>query len=248
MYRGYNITGLSVASFTNFRYYYKIGCEMYDAQKTQIQNINTIIRPDGVIDGSSLQANWFPQVSCDVFISHSHKDQKLAIALAGWLYSTFQLTSFIDSCLWGYISDLSKMIDDKYCLHDGSYDYNELQQSNAHIHMILNMALMQMIDGTECLFFLNTPRSLNLNDIGSSTCSPWIYSELGISKVIRRRTPHRFRSVQKSFSNMNESLVMKHKVSLSHLSKVTVSDLREWGECCHRIQKEALDYLYKHIR
>ena len=220
---------------------------MYNDHKTQIQNTNTIIAPNGIINGSSLLAKWFPRVHCNVFISHSHKDQKLAIALAGWLYDTFKLVSFIDSCLWGYIGDLSKMIDDKYCLHDGSYDYNELQQSNAHIHMILNMALMQMIDDTECLFFLNTPSSLNLNDIGTSTCSPWIYYELGISNVIRRRTPHRFRSVQKSFSNMNESLVMKHKVSLSHLSKVTVSDLIEWeGKCCRRTPKEALDYLYEH--
>ena len=62
-----------------------------------------------------MQANWFPQIKADIFISHSHKDKGLALALAGWLEETFGLTAFIDSCVWGYANKLLKMIDDEYC-------------------------------------------------------------------------------------------------------------------------------------
>ena len=62
-----------------------------------------------------MQANWFPQIKADIFISHSHKDEDLALALAGWLKVSFGLTAFIDSCVWGYANDLLKMIDYKYC-------------------------------------------------------------------------------------------------------------------------------------
>lgn len=47
-----------------------------------------------------MQVSWFPQIKADVFISHSHSDEKLAIIFAGWLYNAFGLTAFIDSCVW----------------------------------------------------------------------------------------------------------------------------------------------------
>lgn len=38
---------------------------------------------DGYFDASKLQESWFPQVEADIFLSHSHKDEKLIISFAG---------------------------------------------------------------------------------------------------------------------------------------------------------------------
>src|SRR5574344_1710135 len=171
--------------------FYKNGQTILNGYKTNVETQleKFIIGKDGELDGSAIQNDWFPQIECDIFISHSHKDEKLAIALAGWLNDRFKLRSFIDSCIWEYADDLLKIIDNEYCyqLQNNTYNYKSRNYSTSHVHMMLNMALMKMIDKTECLFFLNTPNSISLSDIGTKTLSPWIYSEIGISQIIERK-------------------------------------------------------------
>ena len=76
---------------TNHERYYRIGKTMFDEfdQEVGPELVQYIIGDSGVIDGTKLQEDWFPTVNCDIFISHSHKDEDLAITLAGWLYETF---------------------------------------------------------------------------------------------------------------------------------------------------------------
>ncbi|MCB9190033.1 MAG: hypothetical protein H6599_12230, partial [Flavobacteriales bacterium] len=52
---------------------------------------------DGIIDGTVMQQEWFPEIEADIFISHSHKDEQVAIGLAGFLNKVHGLSSFIDS-------------------------------------------------------------------------------------------------------------------------------------------------------
>ncbi|MGB1318990.1 MAG: hypothetical protein ACPG5W_12310, partial [Flavobacteriales bacterium] len=70
------------------------------------KKLGDLLLNNGKVDASGMQENWFPQVEADIFISHSHRNHRLAIALAGWLHGKFGLTSFIDSCIWGYSNDL----------------------------------------------------------------------------------------------------------------------------------------------
>lgn len=110
---------------------------------------------DGVIDGTKLQENWFPtKHKFNVFLSHSHNDKQLAIALAGFLKDKLGLNAFIDSCLWGYSNDLLKEIDQRYCRHRNgvSFDYNKRNYSTSHVHMMLSIALSRMIDNCEAVF------------------------------------------------------------------------------------------------
>ena len=99
---------------------------------------------DYVFDASAIQKDWFPQINADIFISHSHRDEKTAKALAMWLKNEFNLTAFIDSAVWGYFEDLLLTIQQT----------TDLASATSHVHMMLNMALMQMIDKTESLFLL----------------------------------------------------------------------------------------------
>lgn len=53
--------------------------------------------------------------------------------------------------------------------------------------MIFSVALTQMIDNTECLFFQNTPNSITPNATINHTESPWIYFEIAMSRLIRKK-------------------------------------------------------------
>jgi hypothetical protein len=152
-----------------------------------------------VIDGTSIQNSWFPEIEANVFISHSHQDRKIAQNLAAWLYESFGIISFIDSDIWGYANDLLKQIDDNFCLYQDHvhniplYNYEKRNFSTAHVHAMLSNALIQMIDQTECLFFLNTPNSISVeNTVNDKTTSHWLYLELMVSQFIRQRIPERY--------------------------------------------------------
>ncbi|MBN8707239.1 MAG: hypothetical protein J0L62_15310 [Bacteroidetes bacterium] len=262
MYKGYNLTVDS--SFKNE--YYQFGLESIKSIKDEVETkIKSFSNKDGSLNGTAMTESWFPTFKCDVFISHSHGDEKLAISIAGWLYHEFNLTSFIDSCAWGYADKLIKLIDDEFCVikpyHPDkiSYDYNLRNLSTSHVHMMLTTALSSMIDNSECLFFLNTPNSIFPNDVVKlkSTLSPWIYSEIAISKLIRTKdlTEHRgLPKIAKSIFEKMEKLLITHDIDLSHLEELNVEDLLNWERTFksnslfrqlagHDIKK-ALDYLY----
>lgn len=236
MYRGFDLR-LEKNDFSreHFGSFYNFGLKCISNQKNSIiEKLNSFVGENGSLDGSKMQENWFPQVEADVFISHSHKDVKLAIALAGWLKVTFGLTAFIDSCVWGYSDDLLKQIDDDYCFNDkkGTYSYKKRNYSTSHIHMMLSVALTQMIDKAECLFFLNTPNSLTPDPDRNQTESPWIYFEISTSRLIRKKElkGHRVMALtedQRTFSNGVE-LKVQYDLSTNHLVGINGEILRSW--------------------
>ena len=105
--------------------YYEQGYAQFEANKKYIENtLKNFVGKDGVLKGSQLQNEWFPQVEADIFISHSHGDKDMAISLAGWIKRVFNLNVFIDSCVWGYADDLLRLVDNNYCLNPGGETYN----------------------------------------------------------------------------------------------------------------------------
>lgn len=261
MYRGFNL--LLEDNFFNrdsFKTLQEIGSESISHQKAKvIEKISSFANEDNSLDGSKMQENWFPQIEADIFISHSHKDEKLAIALAGWLQETFGLTAFIDSCVWGYANKLLKKIDDIYCLNDGghTYNYKKRNYSTSHVHMMLSVALTQMIDNTECLFFLNTPNSLTPNPDRNQTESPWIYSEISTSQLIRKKKLEEYRQValtesQRIFAE-DGNLKVQYDLPIDHLTDIDAGYLYKWLEVWNEDRNKglqnsknfALDNLYK---
>ena len=159
MYRGFKTDCL----FENDEWH-KIGNELYNANRKHIiTKLESFISEDGFLDGSEMQDNWFPQIEADIFISHSHYDEKAAVSFAGWLYKNFRIKSFIDSCIWGYSNDLLKILDNRYCLNPSgeTYSYQKRNYSTSHIHMMLSTALMMMINKTDAMM-INTMKRLNI--------------------------------------------------------------------------------------
>ena len=240
-------------------YFKEFGQSLFKEQKSTVRSqLSSYVLDEGILDASRIEEEWFPSIDADIFISHSHNDQDLAIGLAGWLYEIFGISSFIDSCVWGYADNLIKIIDERYCVNertqDGSsdtFDYNKRNQSTAHVHMILNAALHKMIDKTECLLFLNTPNSLLIDNVitGSATASPWIYSELTFSRLCRKKKLSAYRQLL-SHDSIHEyaQLNVKYDVCLSHLVELNGSDLLKiWMYSKQKKPLEALDDLYSNL-
>lgn len=258
MFTGFN---LKINDNYDFDSYYEVGKAIFDSNKFKIKKeLDSFIDGEGFLDGSKIQNSWFPQIKADIFISHSHEDEKKVIALAGWLNKMLKLDVFIDSCVWGYSDELLKIIDNKYCVQkedelNKTYDYKKRNYSTSHVHMMLQMALSMMIDKTECLFFLNTPNSINTSasDIIDNTKSPWIYSEIVMTKLVRIKSLNEYRpgiilekNVKNKFAQDAQLQQFKYTVDLTHLHELNQNDLILWENRYSRDNVPyALDKLYE---
>ncbi|MEW4286183.1 hypothetical protein [Priestia koreensis] len=246
MFAGFNLEGIN----NEFLMYKEKGHQVLKQNKSHIEKeLENFLLNNGSIDGTKMQNDWFPQINADVFISHSHSDEEKAIALAGWLKEKFDLTAFIDSYVWGYSANLLKKIDDEYCKNTNrtTYNYDKRNFSTSHVHMMLSMALTKMIDKTECILFLNTPNSVVTEEVVEQTKSPWIYHEIGMTKLIRKQEPKRPGFIKKGSSLFEnaQGLDIVYKLDVDHLKKITVDDLNTWEiKFRNNTYLEALDVFY----
>lgn len=236
MHRGFQIEGLSESfgALSAAR-----GRLIHEEQASAMRSsLEAYLNEDGKLDAQALSKAWFPAIKADVFISHSHNDEAKALRLAGWLKEKFGLTAFIDSAVWNSADALLKMIDNQYCLHENgtSYDYEKRNLSTSHVHVMLTMAITEMIDRCECLFFLNTPESISAGKTikEGNTSSPWIYAEIAISKTIQKRDlpvgrrSNRALAYDEALNESKGSVPLIHKLDVSHLSKLDEVRLVAW--------------------
>jgi len=230
MYRGFSLE-LSNHNFL----YSKTGREINKNYSLEINNaLNDYVSLEGSLNGSQMQDDWFPEIDAEVFISHSHKNKGSAMWLSGWLWDKFSIKAFVDSNIWGFSNSLLWEIDNEYCCNENSetFDYQKRNYSTSHVHSMLSTALMKMIDRTECLIFLNTPDSITASNIIDKTNSPWIYLELTISQIIKKREKDSYREYfQKSLektASITEHLDIVYDVNLDHLTDIIDIDLQNW--------------------
>jgi hypothetical protein len=252
MYRGFNLE----INHDEFKLYESLGREIHRKNKQSVEtSIRSFLNPDGTLNASEIENNWFPQMHADVFLSHAHRDSELAIRFAGWLNNNFGLTAFIDSCVWGYAEDLLKAIDDTYCYNktNKTYIYKMRNRSTSHVHMMLSVALSNMINNCECVIFINTPSSIPVQQHvqGTQTYSPWIYSEIAMTSLIQRRQPKDHRKITANLKEAMESFIVSYDAKLEHLSRIGKPLLEKWlKEWNSNIFEgdHALDVLYKLTR
>ena len=211
--------------------------------------------------------NWFKNYDADIFMSHSHGDEKLAQEVSA-IFSEMGLRVFIDSDVWGYSDKMLRKIDNKYCglkfCEDGTvktYDYDKRNKTTSHVHILLAHALMRMIGQTECFIFLetrnssthSTPRELE-------TYSPWLFHELAFANVVERQKLLRKRyfgsekiAMDEAVTEGQESFALKFSAKVEKLRCVSLSNLLEQVIAANRLavlpsRRESaerfLDYLY----
>ncbi|WFR55397.1 hypothetical protein QA584_17500 [Anaerocolumna sp. AGMB13025] len=251
MFSGYNLK-LDRSFFydkeLSFEEYEQMGNEHLENEKQNYKKDLMEYITQNTINGSKLQDDWFPTIEADIFISHSRMDQDLANALAGWIYYTFEISVFIDSNVWSYSADLLEEINSKYSNKrrnaTGGYLYNHesCNQASQHVNIMLSVALQNMIDNVECVMLLNTDNSISVFDKEkekiNTTYSPWIYTEIICTKIVRKKPLIMYRdypiscnesaTFDKSFMYFSK-LMISYNVSLNHLKDISDNELNEWA-------------------
>lgn len=262
MFAGFNLK-ISESFFNNEIDEYVDLAEKYCTHSTLTEDMNNLVIDtyvnEEVLDGEKILKKWFPEIKCDVFISHSHADYRLANAFAGWLKKHFNINAFIDSNVWNYIDKLLKKLneysDKRRSVNGWLYDYDKCNRASQHANIMLLMSLQKMIDNTEAIFFLNTDSSVNdMDDNGvSSTYSPWIYAELLCANLIRKRELDEYRmknilehcSVNAATESRAE-LKIRYKILTNNLIELTSKNLIEWNNRYESTKKAfPMDLLYE---
>lgn len=263
MFKGFNLSLEKNDWFFGGDYedYIRIGKEHLKSRKAKYEKNLEEYVANKKIDGTKIQEEWFPQIEADVFILHSHDDEGLACALAGWLYKKFDLKCFIDSNVWGYSKNLLINMNDelsgKRAFEYGDlYDYESCNQVSGHVNVMLSIALQKMIDEVEAVILLNTEQSVQVHDDKNmnSTYSPWIYTEIICTQIVRKKPLLVYREY--SINDFSERPILEnaqpameffvsYKLSLRHLTELTASDLDDWKAVCEgKYYRYKLDALY----
>jgi hypothetical protein len=242
MYRGFNL-----AIEMENESWLEHGKEIGERNKQAVEKtLMSFVANGGALDGTKVQQHWFPRLQAEVFISHSHSDAAQATTLAGWLHQTFGLMPFIDSAVWGYSDELLKLIDDIYCLNEDklTYSYERRNGSTSHVHMMLSTALQMMMDSCECVIFLNTPNSITSSDAVNKTLSPWLFMELAMIRLVRRKTPQDHRRLVKR-AGVKAEMRIEYEVDLTGLFDINEDSLIKWRAEYREGVGHPLDCLYR---
>ena len=136
------------------------------------------------------------EVKFEVFISHSHNDLEIAKFLAEWIEKKHGLRCFLDTFIWSSADKLLRDIDNEYCKNERdekSYDYKKRNFSTSHVHAMLSMAILEIMNNTECPIFIESNESINLKEgIRTRTLSPWLYEEISFMKRLKCIIPKRY--------------------------------------------------------
>lgn len=228
-----------------------------------IEKVELPRNSDNSIDASQLINDWFPECKPDVFISHSHTDEQTAKRIACWLEKNFKLTTFIDSTVWGNADELLKKLDNEYCVlsrdkkgNVETYNYRMRNFTTSHVHMMLSTALNDMIYASECVIFLNTPKSVQTTEIkGEKTKSPWIYSELKTACIVEKINPREISTnilhrEERIFQNsVKEGMTYNVGEQLTTFENLNSKILQQWQTSYKEsINIHPLDVLYRLIK
>ena len=72
MFSGFSLSAVQFPE-DQLDHFYQVGLNNFKQCKVNVStNLKKYICENGIINGTMMQEDWFPQVSADVFLSHSH--------------------------------------------------------------------------------------------------------------------------------------------------------------------------------
>lgn len=200
---------------------------------------------NGVLNGTELIEKVFKQSNYDIFLSYSHNDEDLAYTIAGMLMDQFELKVFVDAFYWGSADDLLKEIDDLKCKNaNGTYDYEKRNLTTSHVHAMLTAAIMQLMDLSEVVLFVNTEHSVpaletTLSGKREYTFSPWIYEEVLLTNILREKEwfVHRLTYANECYGYDEKDFEIAYELPKNNMIDLNVQILKEWTRINWRLNK-----------
>ncbi len=100
------------------------------------------------------------------------------------------------------------------------------------------------------MFFLNTPNTLTSFNGTQQTFSPWIYSEITATQVLRQRLPKRKLILEEhgfsgdSIGHLEKAMKITYNLDFTHLNSIKGTDLGNWKDKWDK-NEHSLDLLYR---
>lgn len=222
--------------------YQRAGAELFKEYLGKIQgtidqatdlkpSIKDLVNSD---NANEIMDLMFPRITADIFISHSHADEKTALGLMGFLKEKIGLTVFVDSVFWAYKDMIVAALahpSRKECL-----DYQKTSTYVSFSDMMLTTSLTKMIEKTPLFILLQTSNTTKGSNATSYTYSPWIFHEINMFNTFVKLQPRKLlenRTHSHTFSQLTRPL--KWEVELEKLCPADKEDMEEWAdniECC----------------
>lgn len=160
----------------------------YDFNQWKLLNNNLNIEIDDALEYSNemsmetIRDSIVPIVkNCDIFISYSHDDKKIAEYVASILMDA-DYKVFIDSLFWKSIDDTLIKYDSINSKLNGKLNYEKIRKSSSTFNMILADSLIDTIKSSKVFIFINTGKC-------EKTPSPWLYLENKIANEFKNELP-----------------------------------------------------------
>lgn len=202
------------------------------AKRNEIKGfVETLATGDGnLLDGQKIQDNCFStklHEDFHIFVSHSHADVDLIENFAVTMKRVFGVNCFVDSLVWsgkdeegGILQKLNKC----NIIEQGNgvtrYYHEPVIRTTDHVHAMLSMALMEMIDQCEMGLFVYSDNSvlpkIKTNDFKNVTLSSWIYEEISIMNHIRPNPPQRGICEQREFDENGNHRGVRRELKIAH--------------------------------
>jgi len=158
-----------------------------------------------ILNGQKIQDNCFTTKLPEefhIFVSHSHADVNLIESFAMIMKRAFDVNCFVDSMVWNGKDDedgILRRLNQFNIIEQNNgvtrYYHEPVIRTTDHVHAMLSMALMEMIDKCEMGLFVHSDNSvlpeIKTNDFKDVTLSSWIYEEISIMNHIRPNPPQR---------------------------------------------------------
>lgn len=150
-----------------------------------------------IVDGGEIQNRCFATKLPEefhIFVSHSHADINLIEQFAIVMKRVFGVSCFVDSMVWEKKDEILAVLNEPNITEkiDGvitRYAHEPVIRTTDHVHAMLSMALMEMIDRCEMCLFVHSDNSvlptIKTNDFKEETLSAWIYEEISMMNRIR---------------------------------------------------------------
>ena len=227
-----------------FKRLYKVRPECMQSKNIrQRLVIDNFLTPNGELDAEKIENLYFPVLEADVFISHAHADEDIALGLQEMLWEKFGVSSFVDSLVWNSCDELLSEIDKRFSRsmsRSNCFDYKATRRSASRIYMILSAALIKTIQACDCMFFIQSENFMCGESYHKRTHSPWIYLEQVAFDVMTKTR----------WQPLNEEMVRKASklnvvyTLLSGLPQLTEDDFIKWKADTSDYSDNPLEVLY----